>query len=100
MSHILKSRTGGKSGVVSKCKNCRGSGIQVTHRQIGPGMLQQMQSMCSDCGGTGDYIREKDKCKKCKGKRLIEVDHKQEVRMRGVLNCILTFNLLHMFDDL
>ena len=48
-------------------------------RQVGPGMLQQMQSTCTDCGGSGDFIREKDRCKKCKGKRVFEVDHKLEV---------------------
>ena len=42
-------------------------------------MVQQMQSQCDDCGGSGDFIREKDRCKKCKGKRLLERDHKLEV---------------------
>jgi DnaJ-class molecular chaperone len=42
-------------------------------------MVQQIQSMCGDCGGTGDFIREKDRCKKCKGKRVIEIDEKLEV---------------------
>ena len=71
--------SGGKSGSVTTCKKCRGSGIHATFRQIGPGMVQQMQSQCDDCGGSGDFIREKDRCKKCKGKRLIERDHKIEV---------------------
>ena len=64
---------------MTTCRKCRGSGIQATFRQIGPGMVQQMQSQCDDCGGSGDFIREKDRCKKCKGKRLIEQDHKLEV---------------------
>jgi len=42
-------------------------------------MVQQIQSMCSDCGGTGDFIKEKDRCKKCKGKRTVEVNNKLEV---------------------
>jgi DnaJ family protein A protein 2 len=42
-------------------------------------MVQQIQSTCDDCGGTGDFIREKDRCKKCKGKRVVEVDEKLEV---------------------
>ncbi|CAI7999211.1 DnaJ homolog subfamily A member 2 [Geodia barretti] len=73
------SGTGGKHGTVVRCRNCKGSGIQVSHRPIGPGMVQQIQSMCGDCGGTGDFIREKDRCKKCKGKRVIEIDEKLEV---------------------
>ena len=71
--------SGGKSGSVVRCKKCHGSGIQVSHRPIGPGMVQQIQSMCSDCGGTGDFIKEKDRCKKCKGKRTVEVNNKLEV---------------------
>ena len=72
-------RHGGKQGSVTRCRKCQGSGIEVKLRQIGPGMMQQMQSKCSDCQGSGDFIREKDRCKKCKGKRVMELDHKLEV---------------------
>ena len=72
-------RAGGKQGAVTKCRKCGGTGIEVKLRQLGPGMMQQLQSQCSDCGGSGDFIREKDRCKKCKGKRVLEVDHKLEV---------------------
>ena len=51
-------------------------------------MVQQMQSQCDDCGGSGDFIREKDRCKKCKGKRLIERDHKLEVCCVFVCVCV------------
>ncbi|XP_064393482.1 uncharacterized protein LOC135340965 isoform X2 [Halichondria panicea] len=60
------------------CTHCGGSGIKVTHRPLSPGMMQQIQSVCTTVGGSGDYIRDKDKCKKCKGKRLVEINHKQE----------------------
>ena len=76
---LLFFSSGGKSGSVTTCRKCKGSGIQTMYRQIGPGMVQQMQSQCDDCGGSGDFIREKDRCKKCKGKRLVERDHKLEV---------------------
>ncbi|XP_064393351.1 dnaJ homolog subfamily A member 2-like [Halichondria panicea] len=64
--------------IQSVCTDCGGSVIKVTHRPLGPGMMQQIQSVCTDCGGSGDYIEDKDKCKKCKGKRLVEINHKQE----------------------
>lgn len=32
-------------------------------------MMQQMQSVCRDCGGEGEVCREEDKCKTCSGKR-------------------------------
>ena len=35
------------------CHSCHGRGIKVTIRQIGPGMVQQMQSTCTDCRGEG-----------------------------------------------
>jgi len=45
----------------------RGQGIKVTLRQIAPGMVQQMQQTCPDCRGTGEVIREKDRCQRCTG---------------------------------
>merc|ERR1719445_2983594 len=37
---------GGKAGAVQKCPACRGTGMQVRIQQLGPGMMQQIQSMC------------------------------------------------------
>ena len=37
---------GGKAGAVQKCPTCRGTGMQVRIQQLGPGMMQQIQSMC------------------------------------------------------
>lgn len=70
---------GGRQGATSVCNKCKGSGIEVKLRPIGPGMMQQIQSPCHDCGGSGEFIRERDKCKKCKGKRVLEHSHKLEV---------------------
>ena len=39
---------------------------------LAPGMVQQMQSVCSDCNGEGEVINEKDRCKKCEGKKVIK----------------------------
>ncbi|XP_057313639.1 dnaJ homolog subfamily A member 4-like [Hydractinia symbiolongicarpus] len=61
---------GGKEGSVQKCENCNGSGVEVKLRQIGPGMVQQIQQPCRECHQTGEKIREKDKCKKCHGKKV------------------------------
>ncbi|RUS78151.1 hypothetical protein EGW08_014080 [Elysia chlorotica] len=61
---------GGKSGASQRCKKCNGRGVQVQLRQIGPGMVQQLQSICSDCHGEGEVLREKDRCPDCKGKKV------------------------------
>jgi len=39
-------------------------------RQMGP-MIQRFQTVCTDCQGEGESIREKDKCKQCLGKKTI-----------------------------
>ena len=87
--------TGTKSGRAYVCKTCNGTGIQIHIRQLGPGMIQQMQSKCSACDGTGEMIPADDMCKKCNGKKFVtekkifEVDieagmkHGQKIVMRG-----------------
>lgn len=62
---------GGKKGAVEKCGTCRGSGMQVHIRTLGPGMVQQIQSMCSSCEGQGERISAKDRCKSCQGQKVI-----------------------------
>jgi len=64
---------GTKSGSsAGKCKTCDGRGIRLVIKQLGPSMIQQMQTVCSDCGGKGEQIKEEDKCKECKGKKVIK----------------------------
>ena len=46
LTNIFSVGVGGKAGCFKKCDNCRGSGMQVRIQQIGPGMVQQIQSMC------------------------------------------------------
>jgi len=60
---------GGKEGCEKACHDCQGRGVKVQLRQIGPGMVQQLQSACSTCSGTGKILNEKDKCKSCNGKK-------------------------------
>jgi DnaJ family protein A protein 2 len=56
----------GKGGLNMRiCQTCSGRGIQVTLRQIGPGMMQQIQSHCSTCNGQ-KKIAEK-RCNDCGG---------------------------------
>lgn len=61
---------GGKKGSVSTCTACRGQGVKVMLRQLGP-MMQQIQQPCNDCDATGEIINAKDKCKQCNGKKTI-----------------------------
>eukprot|EP00349_Pseudokeronopsis_sp_Brazil_P009540 CAMPEP_0202971022 /NCGR_PEP_ID=MMETSP1396-20130829/22960_1 /ASSEMBLY_ACC=CAM_ASM_000872 /TAXON_ID= /ORGANISM="Pseudokeronopsis sp., Strain Brazil" /LENGTH=424 /DNA_ID=CAMNT_0049699977 /DNA_START=46 /DNA_END=1320 /DNA_ORIENTATION=+ len=60
---------GGKVGAEKSCTDCNGRGVRIAIRQIGPGMVQQMQTACNACGGAGKMMSEADKCKTCKGKK-------------------------------
>merc|ERR1712066_840426 len=58
------------AGAVQKCPNCRGTGMQVRIQQLGPGMMQQIQSMCQECHGEGERVDPKLRCKKCNGRKV------------------------------
>lgn len=67
-------------------------------RQLGPNMIQQIQSVCSGCGGSGETIREEDKCGQCKGQKLLHekkvwevvvdkgMKHGQKITLQGGYN--------------
>jgi DnaJ homolog subfamily A member 2 len=62
--------TGGKKDAKPQtCERCKGNGITVGLRSVGPGLVTQERVVCDTCSGTGKIFKEKDKCKKCKGKR-------------------------------
>ena len=66
---MLNNRKGSKSGGSIKCGVCQGSGMKVSIRQLGPSMIQQMQRPCNECKGSGETIRDKDRCPQCKGEK-------------------------------
>lgn len=53
--------------------------MQIHIQQIGPGMVQQIQTVCIECKGQGERINPKDRCENCSGakvtreKKIIEV---------------------------
>ncbi|KAF5376576.1 hypothetical protein D9757_008254 [Collybiopsis confluens] len=61
---------GGKEGATKTCGTCNGRGVKITLRQMGP-MIQQIQSHCDECNGTGETIAAKDRCTQCKGKKVL-----------------------------
>jgi len=70
---------GGREGAKQQCSACRGHGIQIITRQIGPNMMQRMQQVCKECSGEGEIINERDRCKTCLGKKTIDQKKKLEV---------------------
>jgi DnaJ family protein A protein 2 len=61
---------GGKEGAVRKCPGCEGLGMKTMMRHMGP-MIQRFQTVCSDCNGEGEIIKDKDRCKVCHGKKTV-----------------------------
>ncbi|OJJ57112.1 hypothetical protein ASPSYDRAFT_59516 [Aspergillus sydowii CBS 593.65] len=77
---------GGKEGAVKSCTGCNGSGMKTMMRQMGP-MIQRFQTVCPDCNGEGEIIREKDRCRNCHGKKTVVERKVLHVHVdRGVKN--------------
>lgn len=53
------------------CSVCGGKGQTVRIQTVG-GMLSPITTLCANCGGSGKVFKDKEKCKKCKGKRVVE----------------------------
>jgi len=76
---------GGKADAVQPCAGCKGRGVKVVIRQLGPGMIQQMQTSCPDCKGEGSIMADKDKCKDCRGEKTVAEEKILEVAIeRGM----------------
>lgn len=60
---------GGKEDSIIECTACSGTGRVTKVVRMGF-MVSQTVSPCSECRGRGKVI--KDKCKKCKGKAIVE----------------------------
>uniref|UniRef100_T1ITC8 Uncharacterized protein n=1 Tax=Strigamia maritima TaxID=126957 RepID=T1ITC8_STRMM len=70
--NVICPKCAGKGGkTISKCHNCRGTGIKVNIMQVGLGLVQQIQSVCTECMGKGEKIKAKDRCKGCSGRKVV-----------------------------
>ena len=64
---------------VQKCTDCKGRGMKMMVRQMGPGMITQQMVPCSACNQSGEVIDKAKQCKKCKGKKIQKEQHKLKV---------------------
>jgi len=81
---VLCEECHGKGGEgVETCKDCKGRGSVIKTQMIGPGMIQQAQVPCTKCKGQGETVDEKKKCKKCKAKKILEVEKKVDVSVEA-----------------
>ncbi|PSK46338.1 DnaJ-related protein spj1 [Elsinoe australis] len=61
--------SGSEDGKRETCGRCRGQGMIIQKAQLAPGIFQQMQMQCDQCGGQGTQI--KHRCKVCNGGRVV-----------------------------
>ncbi|UKZ79139.1 hypothetical protein TrVFT333_006889 [Trichoderma virens FT-333] len=66
---VCKGSGGKEKAKPTSCERCKGHGMVEAIRQIGPGMMRRETVLCDHCTGSGKVYKEKDRCKKCKGKR-------------------------------
>ncbi|KAF1812846.1 hypothetical protein P152DRAFT_458034 [Eremomyces bilateralis CBS 781.70] len=43
-----------------------------TFQPVGPGLVTRAMKTCGTCNGDGKVFKEKEKCRKCKGKKVVE----------------------------
>jgi len=73
------SGVGGEKDGISKCKTCDGHGLTKQNVQIIPGVIQRGLRQCSECKGTGEFI--KIVCKSCRGKKRVESEETLEIKI-------------------
>ncbi|MCJ1369763.1 DnaJ- protein scj1 [Loxospora ochrophaea] len=61
--------TGSADGEVDTCSHCGGRGMVIQKHVLAPGIFQQVQMQCDQCGGQGKTV--KHPCKICGGSRVV-----------------------------
>lgn len=64
-----------------ECGGCGGNGSQTKLQSMGNGYVRQMFVDCSSCKGSGMRIRDRDRCKRCKGSQTIKAKAKLDVKI-------------------
>lgn len=57
-----------KASDVTVCSGCKGTGMKVKIQHLGPGFVQQTQTVCDECGGKGKKVTSV--CPHCGGKKV------------------------------
>ena len=64
--------TGYKDKKLHDCDKCKGRGQVVMMKQIGPGMIQQIQAVCPQCKGSKSFNSDRSLvCSTCDGNRIV-----------------------------
>lgn len=71
-------------GEAKQCEKCDGQGAVMEVRQIGPGMITQMQRTCSACNGQGNNAEMKNERKVMEVHIDKGMKHNQKITFRGM----------------
>ncbi|KAF9048597.1 DnaJ-domain-containing protein [Panaeolus papilionaceus] len=72
--------SGGRGNVKPKpCSTCEGKGWTSTKSKLATGGYGSSRARCTDCNGAGEKIKEKERCKKCKGEKVVKEKTRQEI---------------------
>ncbi|XP_069807201.1 dnaJ homolog subfamily A member 1-like isoform X2 [Dendropsophus ebraccatus] len=63
--------SGARHGGVVKCPKCHGTGVERHILGQMPGIMHSLQTTCSECHGVGEYIRSRDLCRVCSGRKVV-----------------------------
>ncbi|EGO24656.1 hypothetical protein SERLADRAFT_449414 [Serpula lacrymans var. lacrymans S7.9] len=69
-----------------QCATCEGKGFSFVQTQISSSRFGVTRAKCSDCDGAGEKLREKDRCKKCKGEKTVKEKTRQEIFVEKGMN--------------
>ncbi|RDB26150.1 DnaJ subfamily A member 2 [Hypsizygus marmoreus] len=61
------------------CATCEGKGFTIVLTQVSPSRMGSSRVQCHSCLGTGEKLKEKDRCKKCKGEKTVTEKKRHEI---------------------
>lgn len=74
--------SGARAGCkAQECTDCKGTGSQVKLASLGGGNLRTHYIPCPSCKEEGLRVKEKERCKKCKGEKVIKAKAKLNVKI-------------------
>ena len=68
-------------------------------RPLGPGMMQQIQQRCSQCGGSGYATPLSDRCNTCDGSCLVAEKKVFEVHVEKVRRALFAADATESSDE-
>jgi len=68
LCHKCRGTGAKKASDVTTCSGCKGTGMKMKVQQLGPGFVQQTQTVCDECGGKGKKVTST--CPHCGGKKV------------------------------